>query len=295
MGALIAGASYRGEFEDRLKSVLKEVKDAHGNIVLFIDEIHLVLGAGRGGDGAMDAANLLKPMLARGELRCIGATTLKEYRQHVEKDPAFERRFQPVLVGEPSVPATVSILRGLKERYESHHGIRITDAALVLAAKLADRYIQNRFLPDKAIDLIDEACSMIRVQLDSRPERIDQLERQLLQLEVEATALKGEADHPQSKARLVEVQKEMATLQDELKPLQLRYEAEKHRVDEQQRLQNKVLELQRKMSMATRDRDYEKVCSVTTLIILNWDGGRDIVYSHNTRLIILCLLIFAYP
>ncbi|KAM3575108.1 hypothetical protein VYU27_003021 [Nannochloropsis oceanica] len=260
MGALIAGASYRGEFEDRLKSVLKEVKDAHGNIVLFIDEIHLVLGAGRG-DGAMDAANLLKPMLARGELRCIGATTLKEYRQHVEKDPAFERRFQPVLVGEPSVPATISILRGLKERYESHHGIRITDAALVLAAKLADRYIQNRFLPDKAIDLVDEACSMIRVQLDSRPERIDQLERALLQLEVEATALRREED-VQSKARLTEVEKEMATIKDELQPLQLRYEAEKGQVNEQQRLQNKVLELQRKISVALRDRDMAQVADL---------------------------------
>ncbi|EWM22023.1 heat shock protein 101, partial [Nannochloropsis gaditana] len=202
----------------------------------------------------MDAANLLKPMLARGELRCIGATTLKEYRQHVEKDPAFERRFQPVLVGEPSVPATISILRGLKERYESHHGIRITDAALVLAAKLADRYIQNRFLPDKAIDLVDEACSMIRVQLDSRPERIDQLERALLQLEVEATALQREED-AQSKARLTEVEKEMASIKDELQPLQLRYQAEKSQVNEQHRLQNKVLELQRKISVAMRDRD----------------------------------------
>jgi ATP-dependent Clp protease ATP-binding subunit ClpB len=168
MGALVAGAKYRGEFEERLKSVLKEVKDADGGIILFIDEVHLVLGAGKS-DGAMDAANLMKPMLARGELRVIGATTLDEYRKHVEKDPAFERRFQQVFVGEPSVPSTISILRGLRDRYETHHGVRIADASLVVAAQLADRYITQRFLPDKAIDLVDEACANVRVQLDSRP------------------------------------------------------------------------------------------------------------------------------
>ena len=172
MGALVAGAKYRGEFEERLKSVLKEVADAQGKIILFIDEIHLVLGAGKT-EGAMDAANLLKPMLARGELRCIGATTVDEYRKHVEKDAAFERRFQQVPVSEPSVESTVSILRGLKEKYEAHHGVKISDSALVAAAQLADRYITQRFLPDKAIDLVDEACSHTRVQLDSQPEEID--------------------------------------------------------------------------------------------------------------------------
>jgi len=192
MGALIAGASHRGEFEERLKAVLNEVLEAKGRIILFIDEIHLVLGAGASGSGAMDAANLLKPMLARGELRCIGATTLGEYRKYIEKDPAFERRFQQVQVKEPSVEDTVSILRGLKDRYESHHGVQIRDEALVAAARLSSRYISGRFLPDKAIDLVDEACSKIRVQLDSQPEVIDQLERRELQLDVEASALSRE-------------------------------------------------------------------------------------------------------
>ena len=192
MGALVAGAKYRGEFEERLKAVLAEVKKA-ANIILFIDELHLVLGAGKT-DGAMDAANLLKPMLARGELRCIGATTLAEYRQHMEKDAAFERRFQQVLVGEPSVADTISILRGISEKYSSYHGVRLTDRALVVAAELSDRYITARFLPDKAIDLIDEACSNNRVQLDSMPEEIDLLQRQKYRLQVEETALTKEKD-----------------------------------------------------------------------------------------------------
>merc|ERR1712146_829425 len=257
MGALIAGAKYRGEFEERLKAVLKEVKDSNGEIVLFIDEIHTVLGAGKT-DSSMDAANLLKPMLARGELRCIGATTLKEYRLHVEKDPAFERRFQPVHVPEPSVNATISILRGLKERYETHHGIRITDHALVLAAKLADRYIQNRFLPDKAIDLVDEACANVRAQLDSRPEIIDKLERNLLQLEIEEAALKLEKDS-YSANRLQNVQEEIAKIKEELTPLVMRYEEEKELITSQQNLQAKVGELERKISIAMRERDQQKV------------------------------------
>lgn len=261
MGALVAGASYRGEFEERLKSVLNEVKEAEGNVVLFIDEIHLVLGAGKT-DGAMDAANLLKPMLARGELRCIGATTTAEYRKYVEKDPAFERRFQPVQIGEPSVAATVSILRGLKDKYEAHHGIRIMDSALVLAAQLADRYITNRFLPDKAIDLVDEACANVRVQLDSQPEQIDALERQLLQLEIEATAMEAEKGNPASAQRLEEVRAEMARLEDELAPLKMQYEKERSRVDEQRNLQNKIAETQQKIIKATNSGDLARAADL---------------------------------
>jgi len=231
MGALIAGASHRGEFEERLKSVLKEVKDAQGKIILFIDEIHLVLGAGSTGTGAMDAANLLKPLLARGELRCIGATTLDEYRTYVEKDAAFERRFQQVVVKEPTVEDTVSILRGLKDRYENHHRVRITDGALVAAARLADRFISARFLPDKAIDLMDEACAKTRVQLDSRPEIIDQLERKTLQLSVEETALQKETDDASMK-RLLVVQEEISQISETLRPLLLRYNEERKRADE---------------------------------------------------------------
>merc|ERR1712137_683752 len=230
MGALIAGAKYQGEFEERLQAVLKEVKSADGSVILFIDEMHLVLGAGASGKGAMDAANLLKPMLARGELRCIGATTLNEYREHVEKDAAFERRFQQVLVGEPSVLDTISILRGLKSKYEAHHGVRITDAAIISAAKLSDRYITTRFLPDKAIDLIDEACANTRVQLDSQPELIDKLNRQILQLEVEATALSKEED-AESKGRLDKVQQQLAQVREERAKYELQYKSEKGRVD----------------------------------------------------------------
>ncbi|KAG7397547.1 hypothetical protein PHYBOEH_000550 [Phytophthora boehmeriae] len=257
MGALIAGAKYRGEFEERLKAVLKEVKDSDGNIILFIDEMHLILGAGQT-SGAMDAANLLKPMLARGELRCIGATTLDEYRQHVEKDKAFERRFQQVLVKEPSVTDTVSILRGLKERYEAHHGVQIVDSAIVAAAKLADRYIKERFMPDKAIDIIDEACANVRVQLDSQPEVIDELERRQLQLQVEATALAKEKD-AMSKQRLKKVQEELNNIQDELTPLILRHQAEKARVNEVRELRDKLQHLQLKVEQANRNRDLQTV------------------------------------
>lgn len=239
MGALVAGAKYHGEFEERLNSVLKEVKSADGQIIMFIDEMHLVLGAGQSGKGAMDAANLLKPMLARGELRCIGATTLKEYREHVEKDAAFERRFQQVFVGEPSVMDTVSILRGLKPRYEAHHGVRIADAALVSAAKLSDRYITNRFLPDKAIDLVDEACANTRVQLDSQPEIIDNLNRRRLQLEIEATALSKEDDKA-SKARLEKVQAEISQVKEELSKIEAQYQTEKARIGKVQELKKEI-------------------------------------------------------
>jgi ATP-dependent Clp protease ATP-binding subunit ClpB len=259
MGALIAGASYQGQFEERLKSVLEEVKKAEGKIILFIDEVHTVLGAGKSG-GQMDAANLLKPMLARGELRCIGATTLEEYK-HVEKDPAFERRFQKVLVGEPSVPDTVSILRGLKNKYETHHGVHINDSALVAAANLSSRYIQDRFLPDKAIDLVDEACAKVRCQLDSQPEVIDQLERKQLQLDVEATALKSEKDAA-SKQRLKVVQETLEQVKNELGPLKKRHALDKARVDEVRTLKRKLDQLTSKMEAAERRKDLSLVADL---------------------------------
>lgn len=260
MAALVAGAKYRGEFEERLKAVLKEVTEGEGKTLLFIDEIHLVLGAGKT-DGAMDAANLLKPMLARGQLRCIGATTVDEYRKHVEKDKAFARRFQPVQVDEPSVEDTVSILRGLKDSYESHHGVRITDSALVLAAKLAKRYVTSRFLPDSAIDLVDEAAAHIRVQLDSQPEIIDQLERRKLQLEVEETALKNEKDK-NSKLRLAACRKELAAVNENLRPLLLQHKAEKDRMEEIRRVRNKLKQVQQKMVVAEQNRDLTTVADL---------------------------------
>lgn len=260
MGALVAGAKYRGEFEERLKAVLEECKAAEGRIILFVDEIHLVLGAGKS-DGAMDAANLLKPMLARGELRMIGATTLEEYRQHIEKDSAFERRFQQVLVSEPSVEATISILRGLAPKYEVHHGIRISDAAIITAAKLSDRYITNRFLPDKAIDLIDEAAAARRVQLDSRPEQIDALERKILQCQIEATALGREKDKA-SKDRRKSVQEEIANLKEKLQPLKDQWEADRGRSDEIKSVKEKLESLELKAAAAERIGDYEKAADL---------------------------------
>eukprot|EP01064_Diplonema_japonicum_P025645 TRINITY_DN37059_c0_g1_i1.p1 TRINITY_DN37059_c0_g1~~TRINITY_DN37059_c0_g1_i1.p1 ORF type:complete len:772 (+),score=264.19 TRINITY_DN37059_c0_g1_i1:80-2317(+) len=253
LGALMAGASYKGEFEERLKNVIKEVKDADGKIILFIDEIQNIVGAGKS-EGAMDAANLLKPMLARGELKCIGATTLAEYREYIEKDAAFERRFQQVYVNEPTVESAISILRGLREKYEAFHGVQVQDAALVAAVQLSSRYIQARFLPDKAIDLVDEACSRVRVQLDSQPEQIDKLTRKIFQLEVEVTALKREKDK-QSKQRLKDVQKELEDTKQELKPLEDRYNTEKGVVDELTGIKRKLDEVKRKIVAAENRKD----------------------------------------
>ena len=227
LGAMVAGAKYRGEFEERLKAVLKEIESAEGEIVLFIDEMHTLVGAGKA-DGAMDASNLIKPELARGTLHCIGATTLNEYRKHVEKDAALARRFQPVFVGEPSVADTISILRGIKEKYELHHGVRITDGALVAAATLSNRYITDRFLPDKAIDLMDEASSRLRMQIDSKPEALDELDRRILQLKIEREALKKETD-PASKDRLVKLEKELADIEDKSNAMTTAWKAEKAR------------------------------------------------------------------
>ncbi len=260
LGALVAGAKFRGEFEERLKSVLDEVKRSEGRIVLFIDEMHQLVGAGKS-DGAMDAANLLKPMLARGELHCIGATTNDEYRKHIEKDPAFERRFQPVPVGEPTVEDTVSILRGLRERYETYHGIRIADAALVAAAQLSARYIADRFLPDKAIDLVDEACANARVEADSSPAEIDQLNRRKLQLDVEATALTRERDQA-SRDRLAKVQAELAHVGEELAALSARWQHEKKALDDHRRLRSELEDARREMEAAERRYDLGKVAEL---------------------------------
>ncbi len=256
MGALVAGAKFRGEFEERLKAVLKEITDSAGEVILFVDEMHTVVGAGAA-EGAMDAGNMLKPMLARGELHMIGATTIDEYRKHVEKDPALERRFQPVLVEEPSVEDTISILRGLKERYEVHHGVRITDGAVIAAATLSRRYIADRRLPDKAIDLIDEAAARLRTEIDSKPQALDEVDRAIMQLEIERQALKKEKDKS-SRERLQSLEKELAELQESSKGITTRWQAEKQAIAELRGLKEKLEQARTEMERAERATDLEK-------------------------------------
>ena len=260
MGALVAGAKYRGEFEERLKAVLEEVKKSEGQIILFIDELHLIVGAGKT-DGAMDAGNMLKPMLARGELHCIGATTLDEYRQYIEKDAALARRFQPVMVNEPTVEDTISILRGLKERYEVFHGVKITDSALVAAATLSHRYITDRFLPDKAIDLVDEACALIKTELDSMPTELDEQRRKIMQLEIEESALKKETDNL-SKERLVDLQKELAELRDTFNTQKAQWDNEKHSVEKLQKLREQIEDINKQIQKAKQNYDLEKAAEL---------------------------------
>ena len=260
MGALVAGAKYRGEFEERLKAVLEEVKKSEGEIILFIDELHLIVGAGKT-DGAMDAGNMLKPMLARGELHCIGATTLDEYRQYIEKDAALARRFQPVMVDEPTVEDTISILRGLKERYEVFHGVKITDSALVAAATLSHRYITDRFLPDKAIDLVDEACALIKTELDSMPTELDEQRRKIMQLEIEETALKKETDNL-SKERLADLQKELAEMRDTFNTQKAQWDNEKHSVEKLQKLREQIEDINKQIQKAKQNYDLEKAAEL---------------------------------
>jgi ATP-dependent Clp protease ATP-binding subunit ClpB len=260
MGALIAGAKYRGEFEDRLKAVIKEIEQSSGEIILFIDELHTIVGAGAQ-EGSTDAGNLLKPALARGQLRTIGATTLKEYRKYIEKDAALERRFQPVMVEEPSIDDALSILRGIKEKYESHHGVRIRDNALIAAVQLSSRYIADRFLPDKAIDLIDEAASAIRIEIDSKPVEIDRLERKIRQLEIEKTALKKESDN-HSKQRVTEIEQQLSELQESYHQLELHWQTEKKVIDAIKSAGKQIDELKQEAAQAERNYNLQRVAEI---------------------------------
>lgn len=259
MGALIAGAKYRGEFEERLKAVLNEVTDAAGEIILFIDEMHTLVGAGKA-DGAMDAANLIKPALARGELHCIGATTLDEYRKYVEKDAALARRFQPVMVQEPTVEDTISILRGIKEKYELHHGVRVSDSALVAAATLSHRYITDRFLPDKAIDLVDEAASRLRMEVDSKPEELDAIDRQILQLQIEAEALRAE-DDAASKDRLGALEKDLSDLQERSAEMTAQWQTNRDAIASAQGIKEQLDRARADLDIAKREGNLAKVAS----------------------------------
>jgi len=277
----VAGAKYRGEFEERLKAVLKEIEGAHGEIVLFIDEMHTLVGAGRG-DGAMDASNLIKPELARGTLHCIGATTLDEYRKHVEKDAALARRFQPVFVGEPSVEDTISILRGIKEKYELHHGVRITDGALVAAATLSNRYITDRFLPDKAIDLMDEASSRLRMQVDSKPEALDELDRRVLQLKIEKVALAKESD-PASKDRLARLDKELAEAEDKSNAMTAAWKAEKEQLIDTQKLKERLDQARSEFEVAERRGDLGRASELKYGVIP--DIERQLAKSADGKLV----------
>jgi ATP-dependent Clp protease ATP-binding subunit ClpB len=281
LGAMVAGSKYRGEFEERLKAVLKEIEDAQGQVILFIDEMHTLVGAGRA-DGAMDASNLIKPELARGTLHCIGATTLNEYRKHVEKDAALARRFQPVFVGEPTVEDTISILRGIKEKYELHHGVRIADAALVAAATLSNRYITDRFLPDKAIDLIDEASSRLRMQVDSKPEALDELDRRVIQLKIEREALRKESDTA-SKDRLVRLEKELADLEDRSNALTAAWKNEKDQVQETQKLKERLDQARSEVEVAQRRGDLGRASELMYGVIP--DIERQLAKSSDGKLV----------
>ena len=284
MGALIAGAKYRGEFEERLKAVLNEVTAAEGGVILFIDEMHTLVGAGKA-DGAMDASNLLKPALARGELHCVGATTLDEYRKHVEKDAALARRFQPVFVSEPTVEDTVSILRGLKEKYELHHGVRITDGAIVAAATLSNRYITDRFLPDKAIDLVDEAASRLRMQVDSKPEELDELDRRIVQLRIEQEALKKEND-PGSRDRLVRLETELAGLEEKSSSLTARWKAEKEKLGSAQKLKEQLEQARTELANAQRRGEYQRAGELAYGVIPDLEKKlKDVEDSENAALV----------
>jgi ATP-dependent Clp protease ATP-binding subunit ClpB len=265
MGALVAGAKFRGEFEERLKAVLNKIKQSEGKIILFIDEIHLIVGAGRA-EGAIDASNMLKPLLARGEIDCIGATTLNEYRQFIEKDRALERRFQPVLVGEPTVEDTITILRGIKPRYESHHGVKITDEALIAAATLSHRYLTARFLPDKAIDLVDEACAAIRVQIESMPVEVDEIERKIRQLEVEKVALSKETDSS-SKARFEKIQQELDQLKTTFTNLRQRWNEEKKTLQDIKGFKNELNQLKFELEKAFTQGDYQQASKLQYVTI----------------------------